>query len=387
MTRLWPRSDPLLSADLPLGERDEAAIRFHAVRRAAADLAAGLPVLVNGEAGIVILAVETATNRALAEFTTLAETAPLLLVARARAASLVGRPLEGGAGVVGLHLGDNPLDPEFLLRLADPTAGEPDLKNPLEPERSLPISAPAALALAKQARLLPAVLAAPSRPDAGKIAASMQILSVAAADILAGTKGHPLHLQRLSEAKVPLETAFDTRIVTFRVRETGAEHLAILVGRPEDREAPLVRIHSECFTGDLLGSLRCDCGAQLRGAIARIAEEGAGALLYLAQEGRGIGLINKIRAYRLQEGGLDTVDANKALGWGKDERNHGVAVGMLADLGLKRVRLLTNNPDKLSALTEAGIEIVERIPLAFPPNGVNDRYLATKANRLGHFLT
>ena len=146
----------------------------------------------------------------------------------------------------------------------------------------------------------------------------------------------------------------------------------------------MVRLHSECFTGDLLGSLRCDCGPQLQGALARMGAEGTGILLYLAQEGRGIGLANKLRAYVLQDRGLDTVDANRALGWGADERNFMVAATMLEQLGVRRIRLLTNNPNKLVALAACGIEVVGREPLVVAPNGVNDHYLATKARRLGH---
>ena len=140
----------------------------------------------------------------------------------------------------------------------------------------------------------------------------------------------------------------------------------------------------ECFTGDLLGSLRCDCGPQLRAALARMGAEGTGVLLYLAQEGRGIGLASKLRAYALQDRGLDTVDANRALGWNADERNFMVAATMLNQLGIRSVRLLTNNPGKLAALAACGIEIVGREPLLIPPNGVNDHYLATKARRFGH---
>jgi GTP cyclohydrolase II len=162
--------------------------------------------------------------------------------------------------------------------------------------------------------------------------------------------------------------------------------LAILVGEPVKAAAPLARIHSECFTGDLLGSLRCDCGEQLRGAVRRMAAEGAGILLYLAQEGRGIGLINKLRAYALQDRGLDTLDANRALGWDADERNFLIAARMLEQLGISRVRLLTNNPDKLTALAACGVEIVGREAHTFAPNGVNDEYLATKAARFGHLL-
>jgi GTP cyclohydrolase II len=150
--------------------------------------------------------------------------------------------------------------------------------------------------------------------------------------------------------------------------------------------APLTRVHSECFTGDLLGSLRCDCGPQLRGAIRRMAEEGAGVLLYLAQEGRGIGLVNKLRAYTLQDQGLDTLDANRALGYGADERGFLVAATMLRQLGIPRVRLLTNNPDKLAGLVACGIDVEGREPHRFAANGINDQYLETKAARFGHLL-
>jgi len=146
----------------------------------------------------------------------------------------------------------------------------------------------------------------------------------------------------------------------------------------------LVRLHSECFTGDLLGSLRCDCGDQLRGAIEAIAKADAGILLYLSQEGRGIGLVNKLRAYRLQDGGADTAEANEQLGFDADERIYLPAAGMLRHLGVRRVRLLTNNPQKVAALARCGITVEERVPHAFPSNGHNAFYLATKAARFGH---
>ncbi|MBX9702233.1 MAG: GTP cyclohydrolase II [Acetobacteraceae bacterium] len=217
-----------------------------------------------------------------------------------------------------------------------------------------------------------------------------QLLTVAASAVLGYPASVATTLRRVAEAAVPLEDAPDARIVAFRAGDGGIEHLAILVGRPEalapDQPAPLVRMHSECFTGDLLGSLRCDCGPQLRGAIARMAADGAGVLLYLAQEGRGIGLVNKLRAYALQDAGLDTLDANRALGWGADERSFLVAAAMLEQIGIRRVRLLTNNPDKLAALAACGIEVTGREAHAFAPNGVNDAYLETKARRFGHLL-
>jgi GTP cyclohydrolase II len=271
-----------------------------------------------------------------------------------------------------------------LRSLADPTAER--LPEGTRHERvSAPPLAAAALALAKLGRLLPAVIAAPHA-----LMAREGLLSIDAADILAYPMEIATSLRRVAEAAVPLEGAPDSRIVAFRAADGGIEHLAILVGRPEELAAkggaPLTRLHSECFTGDLLGSLRCDCGPQLRGAIHRMGEAGAGVLIYLAQEGRGIGLVNKLRAYTLQDSGLDTLDANRALGWGADDRNFMVAATMLEQLGIPRVRLLTNNPDKLAALAACGIAVEGREQHSFAPNGVNDHYLETKARRFGHLL-
>ena len=163
------------------------------------------------------------------------------------------------------------------------------------------------------------------------------------------------------------------------------EHIALLVGQPNG-EPPLVRLHSECLTGDVLGSLKCDCGPQLDAALRLIATNGWGILLYLRQEGRGIGLINKLRAYQLQDQGFDTVDANLRLGFAVDSRDFGVAARMLHLLGQDRICLLTNNPDKVTELEASGIEIIERVPHHLPPNPHNERYLATKRDRTGHQL-
>jgi GTP cyclohydrolase II len=364
---------------------EPAVLRLRSVHRAAADLKRGTPVLLRGDAPLVLLPAETAGARGLREFASLAAAAPVLLLAPARAAAVLHRPV--GPAVPALALRTSPalLEPAALRSLADPTA-----EQILPEEASLagesPELAPAALALTKLARLLPAVLVAPARADAAAVAMAEQLLSVSAADVLAYPASMAADLARVAEARVPLDGAPDARIVAFRAPDAGIEHLAILVGRPEQAATPLARVHSECFTGDLLGSLRCDCGAQLRGAIRRMGEEGAGVLLYLAQEGRGIGLVNKLRAYAMQDRGLDTFDANRALGWGVDERNFLVAATMLFELGIHSVRLLTNNPDKVSALVACGINVVRRESHSFAPNGVNDHYLATKAERFGHLL-
>jgi GTP cyclohydrolase II len=362
---------------------DPALLRLRAVHRAIADLRRGTPVLLEAAESLVLLPAETAGARGLSEFAALAAAAPVLLLAPVRAAAVLRRPLQQGVAAIALPLSRALLDPAALRGLADPTAEQ------LLPADAGTVPAPAqaaaALALTKLARLLPAVIAAPVRASAPDRAAGLALLSVAAADVLAYPHQMAARLTRVAEAEVPMEDAPDARVVAFRGPDAGIEHLAILVGRPEAAAAPLVRIHSECFTGDLLGSLRCDCGPQLRGAIKRMADDGSGVLLYLAQEGRGIGLVNKLRAYRMQDRGLDTLDANRALGWGADERNFLVAATMLEELGLRRVRLLTNNPDKVAALAACGVA-VQREPHAFAANGINDGYLATKAARFGHLL-
>jgi GTP cyclohydrolase II len=393
------RHDPELGAALP----DAASRAMRGVHRAISELRRGTPVLLAGPQGaLVVAAAETVGARGLAEIAAAGMAPPVLLLAPVRAAAVLQRPVNAATppqrgdalkpdapqaeeGVVALKLPPSLLDPALLRRLADPVA---ERLLPETPDLVLPhLLAPAALALAKLGRLLPALVAAPARDNA---AAPLDLLRVPAADVLAYPVTAATTLRRVAEARVPLEDARDARIVAFRAADGGIEHLAILVGDPErvaaGGGAPLVRAHSECFTGDLLGSLRCDCGPQLRGAIRRMAEDGAGVLLYLAQEGRGIGLANKLRAYTLQDGGLDTLDANRALGYGADERGFLVAATMLEQLGIPRIRLLTNNPDKMAGLAACGIEVVGREAHRFAANGVNDKYLETKAERFGHLL-
>ena len=358
--------------------------RLREVHRAVSELRRGTPLLLTGDSPLTVLAVETTTRRGIEEMAALAAESPVMLLAPARATAILGRKASPRVQAVAIDVADSLGDPEALRGLADPTMVQPVRPVPLE--RKLPALARAALALAKLGRLLPAMLVAPARPTAEADSARLRLLRVAADDVLAYPASSAASLGRVAEAHVPLDQAPDARVIAFRTEDGAIEHLAIVIGQPEKEVAPLVRLHSECFTGDLLGSLRCDCGSQLRGAIGRIAEEGAGAVLYLAQEGRGIGLVNKLRAYALQDRGLDTLDANRALGWGADERSFLTAARMLEELGIKRVRLLTNNPNKLAALAACGVEIVGREAHAFAPNGVNDQYLATKAERFGHLL-
>ncbi len=186
---------------------------------------------------------------------------------------------------------------------------------------------------------------------------------------------------------VALPTRYgDFRLIAYEERLTGEVHLALTKGTWDDGEPVLVRVHSQCVTGDIFGSKRCDCGDQLATALKRIEAEERGVVLYMKQEGRGIGLLNKLRAYKLQEQGLDTVEANEALGFKMDHRDYGIGCQILRDLGLSRLRLMTNNPTKRIGLAGYGLEIVDRVPIEIPPNGVNRRYLQTKRDRMGHLL-
>lgn len=237
----------------------------------------------------------------------------------------------------------------------------------------------AAVELCKIANLLPASVVVGGETEAA--------VSLKAETIMAFRAAAARSLQRITEAKVPLADAAVTRFVAFRSKLGGPQHYAILVGEPERMAAPLCRIHSECFTGDLFGSMRCDCGEQLKGAVHRMDEAGGGILLYMAQEGRGIGLVNKLRAYSLQDTGIDTVDANTHLGFEPDERDFLAAATMLRALGFVAVRLMTNNPDKVEQLARHGIAIDERVEHSFAANSHNQFYLETKVRKSGHLLS
>jgi GTP cyclohydrolase II len=379
-----PKPDDAAGAAAVLSSPDALTLRLRGVHRAASELRRGTPVVLDGVVPMVLLPAETAGARGLTEFAAIAGGPAVLLLAPMRAASVLRGPVASDGTVQAIKLTPALFAPQPLRGLADPTAEQVLPEPPVRAE--VPAGAAAALALVKLARLLPAAVAAPTRADVMSHILELDLLSVSEADILAYPLAMAANVARVAEASVPLENAPDARVVAFRAPDSGVEHLAILVGRPEEDETPLVRLHSECFTGDLLGSLRCDCGPQLKGAITRMAEEGSGVLLYLSQEGRGIGLVNKLRAYALQDRGLDTLDANRALGWGGDERNYLVAATMLGELGIHRLRLLTNNPDKVAALSACGVEVMARVPHVFAPNGFNDAYLATKIARLGHLL-
>lgn len=354
------------------------------VDRVIGDLRRGIfAVLSDHGQSLILQAAEMAMSESLAALASFG-TEMFLALTRRRAAALglASTPSTPG-GTVRLPLPPG-TEASFLHKLSDPGAAVVGL-GLLAPAGDRVTDA--AVELMKLARLLPAAVIVPVGSDeAGRLAAENELFMLDAADVFAYHEAAARSLRIVSEARVPLADAEDTRLIHFRPSDGGAGHVAILIGDPDPSAPVLVRLHSECFTGDLLGSLRCDCGDQLRGAIATIAKNGGGVVLYLSQEGRGIGLANKLRAYELQDAGFDTIDANELLGFDPDERVYLPAAAMLRQLGFTRVRLLTNNPEKVTALTQCGIDVVERVPHAFPANTHNERYLRTKALRGGHLL-
>lgn len=378
-------SDSLDLAAMRRVNRAVAALRRHEMVVVLAEEGA-----VDGGADAVLaLAVETVTPEDLRELANISGGAPAVTLT-GRRTTILGHAAETAT----LAVTRGPLDMATALELADPEhRPSDDLLSRVELTPAGPAAA-AALELARVARLLPAIVVVPlvgarpprKRTDHRSWAERRDLLVVDAGEI--GDYGtHAARtLRRVAEARVPLVAAERSRIVAFRPGDGGPEHLAIVIGDPPPDQPVLARLHSECFTGDLLGSLRCDCGDQLRGAIAEIERVGGGILLYLAQEGRGIGLVNKLRAYQLQDSGLDTVDANEVLGFEADERVYQPAAEMLRQLGFDRVRLMTNNPDKLRQLARCGVEVVERVPHVFASNGHNALYLRTKAERSGHMF-
>jgi GTP cyclohydrolase II len=369
---------------------DQTALR--SVDRAICELRRGDPVVVEDtEGGIAVaLSVEAVSGPALNRIKVMAGASAVLAVTRPRAVAI---GLESPASpVVKLALGSG-LTAEVIHDLVDPTRSSgPGAETAMTVEPAeLETREGAAVALAKLARLLPAAVVAPVRLPRGVTLEGWldknDLMLVRARDILDYQTHAARTLTLVGNASVPLIDAENTRVLAFRPPDGGVEHLAIVIGEPSAENGPvLIRLHSECFTGDLLGSLRCDCGDQLRGAIAEISRQGSGVVLYLAQEGRGIGLVNKLRAYQLQDDGFDTVEANEMLGFDADERIYLPAAEMLRQLGFPQVRLLTNNPDKLRQLARCGIEVVDRVPHVFPSNGHNAAYLRTKAERSGHMF-
>jgi GTP cyclohydrolase II len=344
------------------------------VNRGVAEFHARRPVLVTGGVETLLaLPVEGLDAQRLAEFIALGVPAIPRLVVTARRAHAMGIALNAPA-VLQLPAGANAA--AILALVADADATYSGEAKPAE------AAAAAASELAKLSQGLPAVLVANVAPS---FAAKHNIITVDAGDVAQFGNEMIRTLTIASNADVPLDSGRRARFVIFR-DAMGSSQTAIIVGKPDLSKPVLVRLHSACLTGDVFGSRRCDCGDQLKLAIKRIEDVGGGIVLYLAQEGRGLGLANKMRTYQMQDDGLDTVDANTTLGFDDDERDYGVAARMLQLLDCPRVVLLTNNPHKLEGLAEYGIDISGRMPIEAPVNPDNRRYLTAKAERAGHRL-
>lgn len=223
-------------------------------------------------------------------------------------------------------------------------------------------------------------------PDLLKLREKFDIKIIAIRDLITYTLERDSIIQKGEKVKLPTEYG-EFEFIPFRQTSNGLEHAAIIKGKWTKEEPVLVRLHSSCFTGDIFHSMRCDCGQQLHKAMEMVETEGKGVVIYLSQEGRGIGLFNKIKAYKLQDEGMDTVEANISLGFGEDERDYGIGASIMRELGLGKVRLISNNPVKRAGLEGYGIKIVEVLPLVIPPNPFNEFYLETKASKMGHKLT
>ena len=345
--------------------------------RARSDLRIGLPIVLHGaDQAVVAAAVETLVPARAAAL--VARPDAVLAISARRAETLRVRVYDGDLARIAVR---PDATADWLVAVADPAADlAAPLKGPFNEKRGGDARPHrAALALSKAAQLLPAALVVPlDREDEGLTQVSLDDLAVEAAE--------PPSLQQVIGGVVPLRVSAAGRVLVFRPGDGSVEHYAVEIGRIPHDNAPLVRLHSACFTGDVLGSLKCDCGPQLDAALAMIGSAGHGVLLYLNQEGRGIGLANKMRAYALQDQGFDTVEANHRLGFEDDERDFRIGATILRQLGHTRIRLMTNNPAKVAMMEACGIEVVERVPLAVGQNPLNARYLATKAKKSGHIL-
>ncbi len=342
-----------------------------ATDRAAAELRAGRPIVIDsaGEA-VIVAALDGVSPSLFAAFAGLDKSILCLSAERARAIGIeadgpIAIPLAAIDGAAALELATRPA-------ATSPAAWSPG-----------DAAMQASIDLCKYALLLPAVLAAPVNSG---LALPAGIHRVALQSLEAAGLPTRWELEIVSDAAVPLKGNISTRFMVFRGGPTPRDQVAVVVGTPDPTAPVPVRIHSSCLTGDLFGSLRCDCGDQLKNAVARLAAAGGGVLIYLDQEGRGIGIGNKMRAYALQDSGFDTVDADAVLGFSGDERRFEYAAAILAKLGFHRIILLTNNPLKLAAMTRAGIEVVERQPLTGAVTAQNLHYLHTKARKADHML-
>ncbi|NNU79455.1 GTP cyclohydrolase II [Halovulum dunhuangense] len=353
------------------------------LNRLRADLRMGLPVvLCRGERAALVVAAEMLTAERLEAMRQIGGALELAITAH-RAESLKARAYDGDLARV---LAPANATLGWFHAVCDPSG---DLSSPAQgPLHCLRDGASdlhrVGIALAKSAQLLPAVVMV-TLPEGAAIAGSLG-LSRADIALLAPELARALPFSPVATARLPMTASEAGRVHVFRPGDGSIEHYAIEIGTPPRDRPVLARLHSACFTGDVLGSLKCDCGPQLAAALDRMGAEGAGVLIYLNQEGRGIGLANKMRAYALQDQGFDTVEANHRLGFEDDERDFRIGASLLREMGFSGVRLLTNNPSKVRMLGDHGIEVVERVPLKVGQTAHNAAYLATKALKSGHML-
>ena len=350
--------------------------------RARADLRMGVPVVLTAHGGgVLILAAETLTAERLQDLRGLGG-APVMAITARRAETLKARPYDGDLARVRLP---DDAGLAWISAVADP-AGDlaSPMKGPLTSERSGDAALHRlALRLTKSAQLLPAaVIADLDRPHAFARDQHLTVINMDAAGPLLTTAAHP---HNVVSARLPVDAVAEGgRLHIYRPDDGGEEHYAFEIGKPRRDTPVLARLHSACFTGDVMGSLKCDCGPQLRGALAQMGAAGEGVLLYLNQEGRGIGLANKMRAYSLQDQGFDTVEANHRLGFEDDERDFRLGAEILKSMGFSSVRLLTNNPRKIEMMEKYGVSVTERVPLRLGETAQNRAYLATKVAKSGH---
>ncbi len=370
----YPQSQPVPAATDPLAMRSA-----ERVARIVGDLRLGLPVVLAGEEGAaMVVPVETLRPERLEAM----RDEGMELILTARRAEALHHPVATDVARIPVA---RDVGLEWLQAMADPScsmAGPAAL--PRAPRAAAGALHRAAIRLAKSAELVPAALVVPG-PDVMATALRHNLSILSAEEALLHSEQAP-NPQPVSDARVPMAAAAAGRLHVFRPDAHGPEHYAIQVGEPDPDRPVLVRLHSACFTGDVLGSLKCDCGPQLQAAIAAMNEAGSGVLLYLNQEGRGIGLANKMRAYGMQDQGLDTVEANHRLGFEDDERDFRIGAALLRQMGISQVKLLTNNPAKIRRLESEGITVADRVPLMVGRGPENTRYLDTKAAKSGHLL-
>lgn len=351
--------------------------------RAISELRRGAPIVLRGaDQALLVAAAEMVEPMRLEALRRIGGGAGVLAISAARAATLKARSYDGDLARIVLREDQGAGE---LRAIADPALDlERPMLGPHETEREGNAALHrAALKLCKMALLLPAaaVWPLPSRAEAETLAERYELISLS-----------PTVLEKdatwrnVVAANLPIEVAENARLHIFRRGLWEDEHYALEIGQPDRSQPVLTRLHSACVTGDLFGSLKCDCGPQLQAALAAIGSAGSGVLIYLLQEGRGIGLANKLRAYRLQDQGFDTVEANHRLGFEDDERMLRDGGDILRQLGFTQARVMTNNPNKLAALADAGVEVVERVPLIIPSNPKNEAYLRVKADKSGHLL-